>query len=72
MSKRDLFVKVYKVKAFLVAFGLVGAVVSIMHCGCIDPGSIPGLDNNLLNFRGLKAPAPFPYHITPNFHVYKF
>ena len=27
------------------SFGLVGAVVSIMHCGCIDPGSIPGLDS---------------------------
>ena len=24
--------------------GLDRTVVSIMHCGCIDPGSIPGLD----------------------------
>ena len=26
--------------------GLVRTVVSISHCGCDDPGSIPGLDNN--------------------------
>ena len=25
--------------------GLVRTVVSISHCGCDDPGSIPGLDN---------------------------
>ena len=24
--------------------GLVRTVVSILHCGCSDPGSIPGLD----------------------------
>ena len=24
--------------------GLVRTVVSISHCGCDDPGSIPGLD----------------------------
>ena len=24
--------------------GLDRTVVSMMHCGCIDPGSIPGLD----------------------------
>lgn len=28
-------------------FGLVRTVVSISHCGCDDPGSIPGLDSNL-------------------------
>ena len=27
------------------AVGLVRTVVSISHCGCDDPGSIPGLDN---------------------------
>ncbi len=26
--------------------GLVRTVVSISHCGCDDPGSIPGLDMN--------------------------
>ena len=26
------------------AVGLDRTVVSMMHCGCIDPGSIPGLD----------------------------
>ena len=26
------------------ATGLVRTVVSISHCGCDDPGSIPGLD----------------------------
>ena len=26
------------------AVGLVRTVVSISHCGCDDPGSIPGLD----------------------------
>ena len=26
------------------SFGLVRTVVSILHCGCSDPGSIPGLD----------------------------
>ena len=26
------------------AIGLVRTVVSISHCGCDDPGSIPGLD----------------------------
>lgn len=25
--------------------GLVRTVVSISHCGCDDPGSIPGLDS---------------------------
>ena len=28
----------------LVAIGLVRTVVSILHCGCSDPGSISGLD----------------------------
>ena len=27
--------------------GLVRTVVSISHCGCDDPGSIPGLDTKL-------------------------
>ena len=27
--------------------GLVRTVVSISHCGCDDPGSIPGLDKTL-------------------------
>ncbi len=29
---------------FGLAVGLVRTVVSISHCGCDDPGSIPGLD----------------------------
>lgn len=29
----------------LIAVGLVRTVVSISHCGCDDPGSIPGLDS---------------------------
>jgi hypothetical protein len=28
----------------VVAIGLDRTVVSIVHCGCTDPGSIPGLD----------------------------
>ena len=29
--------------------GLDRTVVSISHCGCDDPGSIPGLVNNLFH-----------------------
>ena len=32
--------------AFFCVIGLVRTVVSISHCGCDDPGSIPGLDSN--------------------------
>ena len=28
--------------------GLVCTVVSISHCGCDDPGSIPGLDKKMI------------------------
>ena len=34
--------------------GLVRTVVSIPHCGCGDPGSIPGLDREY----GIKYPFP--------------
>ena len=34
--------------------GLVRTVVSISHCGCDDPGSIPGLDKLIYSF----APPP--------------
>ena len=27
----------------LIVIGLVRTVVSMSHCGCVDPGSIPGL-----------------------------
>ncbi len=30
--------------------GLVRTVVSISHCGCDDPGSIPGLDSQIVIF----------------------
>jgi hypothetical protein len=35
--------------AILAKIGLVRTVVSILHCGCSDPGSIPGLDMLLKN-----------------------
>ena len=34
--------------------GLDRTVVSISHCGCDDPGSIPGLDNLTTNFAARK------------------
>ena len=33
------------------AVGLVRTVVSISHCGCDDPGSIPGLDKAFCFFK---------------------
>lgn len=34
--------------------GLVRTVVSISHCGCDDPGSIPGLDKTVFAFLVLS------------------
>ena len=36
--------------------GLDRTVVSMVHCGCIDPGSIPGLDN-------IRVPFAFPLNV---------
>ena len=38
------------------AIGLDRTVVSIVHCGCTDPGSIPGLDIILYTFGPFAHP----------------
>ena len=38
------------------AIGLDRTVVSIVHCGCTDPGSIPGLDIMLYTFGPFAHP----------------
>ena len=39
-----LFVyRIYDIDTGDLGIGLDRTVVSMMHCGCIDPGSIPGL-----------------------------
>ena len=39
----------YRYVLFFRKIGLDRTVVSISHCGCDDPGSIPGLVNNIFH-----------------------
>ena len=42
---RDKLNNFFVYRGFDNLVGLDRTVVSMVHCGCIDPGSIPGLDN---------------------------
>ena len=44
----------YDVNTGGLAIGLDRTVVSMMHCGCIDPGSIPGLVINKFCYMGAE------------------
>eukprot|EP00984_Skeletonema_dohrnii_P006812 scaffold2425_cov76-Skeletonema_dohrnii-CCMP3373.AAC.28 len=56
MSHRSLVCD-FIIQEMCLAVGLVRTVVSISHCGCDDPGSIPGLDRYRADLMRFNQPS---------------
>ena len=52
MIGKNFDLQLYTVLSMLIV-GLDRTVVSISHCGCDDPGSIPGLDRHFNKFSAM-------------------